>query len=363
VARGYAAFGDVLPTTADGRSINDLFNEFTAAAGVANQQQQNFLSVLTYPVDTPVVSVLQTMGSGFGFSEASEYGLPQASRIDPNWLNMAADFKWYDARWSATWQYLADATAAELEAATNAVIAADADLIFNSVMKTVFNNANHTITDPKTGAVYTVFSFANGDGWVPPTYSGNTFNGSHTHYRSSGAATINSGDLDEIVADFKSHGYSRENGSQIVIFMNPTEGETVSTFRTATGAKADFIASTITPGFFSPTPLIGERPAGTFAGFPVAGSYNEALIIESTRIPSNYLVALASGGSLAPSNPIMLREHPRLKGLQLVKGKTPDYPLVDSVWVRGLGTGVRHRLAGLVMKISAGAYSVPAMYA
>lgn len=364
MARGYASFGDVMQRTADGRPFNELYAEFLALAQIANEQQQRFVDVFTFPTSTPVVSVLQTLGGDFTFAEASEYGIPTAQRIDHASLNMGATFKWYDARWGATWQYLADATSAELEAAVNAIVAADADLVYNEVMRSVFRPANRTYTDPRTSNTYTVHAFANADGWVPPTYAAQTFDASHTHYRVSGAATVTSGDLDEIVADFKSHGYSQENGSRIVIFVNPIEGDVVNGFRVATGAKADFIASTTAPGFYSPTPLIGDQPAGTFAGFPVKGSYDEALIIESTRIPANYLVALASGGSLAPSNPIMLREHERLKGLVLVKGKDKDYPLVDSIWARGMGTGVRHRLAGMVMQVKAsGSYAAPAAYA
>ena len=190
----------------------------------------------------------------------------------------------------------------------------------------------------------------------------NSFNGTHTHYRTSGAATVTSGDLDEIISDFKSHGYSKENGSQVVIFVNSTEGDVINGFRVATGAKADFVPAS-GARFYSPDQLVGDQPNATFAGFPVKGAYDEALIIESSRIPAGYMASLVSGGSNLPSNPIMLREHKRLKGLQLVPGNASDYPLVDSYWVRGFGTGVRHRLAGMVMQITAsGSYTAPSLY-
>ncbi len=361
MARGYNSFADVLRTTADGRDFNALYDEFVAAATLANEQQQRFVDLLTYSTSAPVVSVLQTLGTGdFAFEEASEFGVPQAKRINPSTLDMGATFRWYDSRVGWTWQYLADATAAELEASTNAVINADADLVFGKVMGTLFRDSNRTVTDKNQ--TFTVHAFANGDGWVPPTYAANTFSGTHTHYRTSGAATITSGDMDEIIADFKSHGYSAENGSQIVLFVNAQEGEVVSTFRVATGAKADFIPAQ-GARFYSSNQLVGDQPAATFAGFQVKGAYDEALIVESSRIPAGYVAALVSGGSNLPSNPIMLREHKRLKGLQLVAGQNADYPLVNSYWVRGFGTGVRHRLAGMVMQITASAsYTAPALY-
>jgi hypothetical protein len=363
MARGYAAFGDVMRRTADGRDLNELFNEFQAAATAANEQQQRFVDLLTYSTSSPVVSVLQSLGTGdYGFEEASEFGIPTSKRISPSTLDLGATFRWYDNRWGATWQYLADATAAELEAATNAILSADADLVFNKVMGTLFSSANRTVTDQRTNTSYTVFAFANSDGWTPPTYAGNSFNGTHTHFRTSGAATINSADLDEIIADFKSHGYSQENGSQIVLFVNASEGDVISTFRVATSAKADFVPAQ-GARFYSPNQLVGDQPAATYAGFPVKGAYDEALIIESSRIPAGYVAALVSGGSNLPSNPIMLREHSRIKGLQLIPGRNGDYPLLDSYWVRGFGTGVRHRLAGMVMQISTNAnYTAPALY-
>ncbi len=364
MARGYSAVSDVMGTTADGRDINELFDELTAAAQLNNEQQQRFLDLFTFPVTSPVVSVLQTLGAGdAAFEEASEYGIPTSKRASGSVLNMGATLKDYDNRWGCTWQYLMDASAAEIEANANSILAADKDLIFREVMRTIFNDDNRSVTDKKTGQVYDVLAFANGDGWVPPEYAGNTFNGTHTHYRTSGAATVASADLDEIISDFKSHGYSAENGSQIVIFVNASEGDVISTFRVATGAKADFIPSKGASFFATNGDLIGEQPSATYAGFTVKGAYDEALIIESSRIPAGYLASMVSGGSLVSSNPIMFRERPRFQGLQLIRGKDSDYPLTDSYWFRSFGTGVRHRLAGLVMQVTASAsYTPPALY-
>jgi hypothetical protein len=364
MARGYSARADVL-RTADGRDLRELFQELEQVAGIANESKQRFVDLFTFPVTSAVTSVLQTLGAGPTFEDASEYGVPKSNRAQHATLDMGVPFKWYDVGWRATWQYLADATEAEIAANASAIVAADEDNVFNKVMGTIFRNTNRTVTDKKTNATYNVLAFANGDGWTPPDYEGNSFPGTHTHYRTSGAAVVTSGDLDEIVADFKSHGYAQENGSQIVIFVNQSEGDVVSGFRVASGAKADFIPSQGQSFFATDGDLIGQQASATFAGFPVKGSYDEAIIIESTRIPAGYLTALASGGSLAPSNPIMFRQHANtaLQGLRIVGGPKADYPLQDSYWVRGFGTSVRHRLAGMVMQVTANAnYTAPALY-
>jgi hypothetical protein len=364
MAKGYNALADVFGTTADGRSFADLYAELQAASELANEQTQTFISMFAQRTTDPVVSVLQDLSSGSDIWEAaSEYGVPTSSRELFSTINCGATFKWYDARWAATWQYLADASAAEIQASANAIFAANQDHVFNEVMATIFANANRSVTNKKTGAVYDVFAFANGDGWVPPNYNGNTFSGSHTHFRTSGAASITSGDLDEIIADLKSHGYGPENGTQIVIWLNVTEMDVVKTFRVAGGAKADFIPSQGQSFFAANGDLVGSQPAANYAGFPVKGSYDDALLIESSRIPAGYVVALASGGSLAPTNPILFRQHPKFEGLTLIPGRNGDYPLQDSYWVHGFGTGVRHRLAGMVMQITAsGSYTAPSLY-
>ncbi|KQQ43082.1 hypothetical protein [Nocardioides sp. Leaf307] len=366
MARGYNAQADTQRATADGRDLRELFDELTQVATIANESQQRFVDLFTFPVTSPVTSVLQTMGSGPQFEDASEYGVPVSSRAEFSTLDMGVPFKWYDHAWRATWQYLADATETEIAAQAAAIVRADSDHVFSKVMGTVFRNTNRVVRDSRNGSVYDVLAFANGDGWKPPAYEANEFDESHTHYRTTGASTVSSADLDEVITDLKSHGHARENGSQIVIFVNAVEGDTIAGFRVATGAKYDFIPSAGQSFFATDGDLIGQQASATFAGFPVKGSYDEAIIIESTRIPRGYLTALASGGRLNPTNPIMFRQHAstNLQGLRLVGGPRDAYPLQDSYWVRGFGTGVRHRLAGLVMQVTTNAtYTAPALYA
>jgi hypothetical protein len=40
------------------------------------------------------------------------------------------------------------------------------------------------------------------------------------------------------------------------------------------------------------------------------------------------------------------------RGLRLLPGSSQRYPLIDSYYVRGFGTGVRHRGAAVVMQIT-----------
>ena len=364
MARGYNASADVVTTTADGREINEIWDEFQATIAIQNESRQRIIDLLTFPVQNVIEDVAQ-----FGteeFEEASEYGVPKGIRPEATVLSLGYTFKWYDIANRFTWQFLAEATAQRVEAVHQQVLDADNRLVFKEVMKTLFRSTNRTATIK--GQNYNVYTFWNADGTVPPAYKTNTFTGTHTHFRTSGAATVTSGDLDEIEDDFKSHGYGAANGSTMFVMANVTEANTIRSFRVATGARYDFIPASGQPGLIlSRESVLGQQPvASTFRGMNVIGSYGNLLVIEEEYVPTGYLVALVSGGGANINNPIGLREHANtgLRGLRLVKGRDGDYPLIDSYYVRGFGTGVRQRGAGMVMQITTSAsYTAPAAYA
>lgn len=362
MAKGYNAQADVLTMAADGRDLNDIWNEFQATVAIQNADRQRIIDLLTFPVTSNIEDVPQ-----FGtedFEEASEYGVPVGIRPTSTVLSLGYTFKWYDIANRFTWQFLSDATSQRIEAVHQQVLDADNRLVFKEVMRTLFRNTNRTATIK--GQNYNVYTFWNADGTVPPAYKTNVFDGTHTHFRASGGATVVSADLDEIVDDFKSHGYSAENGSTLFMLANVVETNTIRGFRVSTGSRYDFIPAQGQPGLFLPSTqeLFGSQPSANFRGLNVIGSYGPLLIIEEDYCPVGYLVALVSGGDANIQNPIGIREHANtgLRGLRLVKGRDNDYPLIDSYYVRGFGTGVRQRGAGMVMKITAGAYSIPAAY-
>jgi hypothetical protein len=321
---------------------------------------------LTFPVSNPVEEVPQMSGSDF--EEATEFGVPRALRASGDYFSMAYSFQWYDLAGRFTWQYLADATAAQVQSVTNAALEADNRLILQQVLRTVFNPTNLTASIRRQP--YTVYKFYNGDGTVPPDYKTNKFNNTHTHYIKSGAAAVDPGDLEEQITHLGHHGYTKLNGYRVVIMVNPAEGAVIRTFRAGTaGATFDFIPALGTPGLIIPqnTQVFGQQQvANQLDGLDVIGSYGDAIIVQDEYEPVGYLFAFATGGEDNLQNPIGFREHANasLRGFRLVKGRSNDYPLIDSYWVRGFGTGIRHRGAGVVTQIGTGAtYAPPVEYA
>jgi len=364
--RGTNTEGDVLTQTIDGRDLNEIWREFQAALGAWNAGRSRLVSALTFNVTAPIEDVPQL--SMDDFEEASEFGEPKGIR-GGGFFSLGYDFKWYDIAARFTWKFLAEATAAQVEAVGNQVLEADNRLVFNKVLKAVFNNANRT-ADIRNTAV-AVYPFYNGDGTIPPAYKNYTFAGTHNHYVTSGAATIDSTDLDDMETHLVHHGYGRQNGSTMILLANRTEIATMRGWRVAAGDSYDFIAGAGQPPWLLPTitggvvtPQGGAVP-GQVNGLTVVGQYGPWAIVEEDYMPSGYIFGFATGGDNSATNPVGIREHQNaaLRGLRLVKGRQPDYPLIDSFYNRGFGTGIRHRGAGIVMQITAaGTYTVPPAY-
>lgn len=366
---GYHTAGGIVTQTSDGRDLNTIWTDFLEMLNAVNSQRQALIRFLTFGVQQPVELVAQ-QGTGVDFEEASQFGEPVGQRVQPTYFNMAYTFKWYDLAGRYTWQYLADATEAMVNSLANAAVEAYWRKQLFEVFKTVFNSANLTANINQTA--YTVYKFYNADGTVPPTYKNNTFDGTHTHYRTTGAGTLVAGDLDEMIADFNSHGYSQENGYRQVLMVHTTQGNVIRSFRsTANGGTGvyDFIPSVGQPGQITEqnTQLIGQsQVSNTLEGLQVIGNYGPLIVVQDDWLPSTHIFGFTTGGSDSLSNPVGIREHAQqgLRGLRLVKGRQADYPLIDSFWAFGFGTGVRHRGAGMVMEVTADAtYDPPAVYA
>lgn len=368
---------DVVTQTADGTDLNDVWNEFQALLNAVNSDRQALINFLTFGVTNDTDTVTQP-GTGIDFEEASEFGEPVGSRIAPTYFQLGYTFKWYDLAARYTWQYLADATDAMVNSVANASVEAYYRKLLFEVLKCAFNNTNLTATI--RGNSYNVYKFYNADGVVPPTYKNNTFSGSHTHYKTSGTnSVLEATDLDTMVIDdFASHGYTQLTGYRFVVIVNTALGNQIRNFRSAVNTgqavagnygRYDFIPAVGQPGQIIPstTQVIGaNQVANTLAGLDVIGNYGPLLIVIDDYMPTDYLLSFATGGSDALNNPIGLREHKNsnLRGLRLVKGRNADYPLIDSFWATGFGTGVRQRGGGIVLQLSsAGSYTAPTIYA
>jgi hypothetical protein len=365
--RGYNTEGDVLTQTLDGRDLNSIWTEFNQTLGAWNAGRSLLVSALSFNVSAPVEDVPQV--SNVDFEEATEFGVPVGVR-GADFFSLGYDFKWYDVAARFTWKFLAEATAGQVESVHQTVLEADNRLVFTKVLRSIFNNVNRT-ADIR-GQAFNVYALYNNDGTTPPPYEDTTHASTHNHYLVSGGATVVSGDLDDMEEQLVHHGYGRQAGSQMVLMVNRVQLAVIRTFRVASGDTYDYVPAAGGAPWLLPTntggpvfPQGGAIPSQV-NGLDVSGAYGPWLIVESGYIPSGYMLGFASGGSNNAGNLVGIREHSNaaLRGLRIVKGREPDYPLIDSYYNRGFGTGIRQRGAGVVMQVKAsGSYDIPAAYA
>ncbi len=358
---------DILTQAGDGSDLNEIWAEIQATLSIWNRQRTGLVSQLTYNVAEPIEHV--GIPGQTDFEEASEYGQPRGAS-GYTYVNRGYDFKFYDLAMRYTWMFIAEASGDQLRNLNNQALEADNRLLFNKVFKTVFNPTNlQGIADKNIPT--TVVKFYNGDGEVPPVYKNNTFAGSHTHYSTTQAlatsATLTSGTIDAVELDLKKHGYApQQSGTRLILTVNPQEGALIRSYKVATGAKYDFIPSAnYGGGVFLPfNGGVVARPEGVVD--EEIGTYGPFHVVEEEYVPAGYLAFFASGGDFSLNNPIGIREHTNAayRGLTHIPGQRSDYPLIDSFYRRGFGTGIRQRGGGFIVQVtSSGTYTVPGIYA
>ena len=370
---GAHTHGDIVQRLADGTDPNELWKDLQAQLQIWNQSRQTIVDFLTFPVTNQVESIAQ--GATVDFEAASEFGVPVAVREAITTFQLGFTLDWYDIATRYTWKFLLDADQRQVDMVHNQILEADNRLVFTKVMNAIFRNTNRVATIQ--GQNYNVYALYNADGTVPPPYKTNTFAGSHTHYRATGAATLDSQDVEFMIDDLRSHGYGENEGSQIIVMVNKQEGDIMRGFRfgvtnnNSQVAKYDFIPAVgqsplIIPNALQGAGLLGgNQPPGQIDGMSVIGSYGPALVVQEDYIPAGYLLMFATGGSANLGNPVGIREHanPGARGLQLVQGPIAQYPLQESYYRRGFGTGIRQRGAAFVTQVTAGSYTIPTAYA
>lgn len=360
-ARGYNERADLITQTLDGADLNAMWDEFQKSLQLLQRYQNQVIALLTYEHDRAVERVM--LPPADEFEEATQYGQPKGIR-PPTHTPVGFDYRDYDVAIRYTFDYLANATANDLRGLNNAALEADIRLQFSKILRQVFRNTtrNFTLHTDLVDAV-TVFPFYNNDGTVPPKWKTYTHLSTHNHYLTSGAAAIVSGDLDDMEDHLYHHGYGVQGGSRLILLVNRAEGKVIRKF-TAPTDSYDFIPSpNVGGGVIQAQGTIIGRPQGELPG--QIGTYGPWHVLEEDMLPAKYVFGFATGGERSLSNPIGVRIHENagLRGLKLVKGPDNDYPLTDSYYRHGFGTGVRHRGGGVVMEITADAtYDIPAGY-
>jgi len=362
MARGFSTSGDVVRSTIDGQDLNAVWRDFAATLELQNNARDSLRSLLSFKTIAAGADIAQTAELD-DFEEASEFGVPHSIRAPGAVLPLGFNFLWRDLAARYTWQFLVDADRAQVEAVHNRALEADNRQVFRAILGALLNNAGRV--NPEGLPVMPLY---NGDGTLPPEFNGKAFPGTHSHYIISGSATFDGGDIRDAHRLVSEHGFGEVSvGGRVIVFLNPNEAELARGFKKGADATDpyDFIPSASAPAYLTDQIIVGDRPPANYGRIPVIGSYGASWLSESALVPSGYVVAVCTYGADDQRNVIGWREHvrPELRGLRQLGGN-PDYPLQESFYQRGFGTGVRQRGgAGVVQVKATGTYDVPAAYA
>lgn len=363
---GIGSTGDALVThTIDGVELNTVWQTVVDGFDAHNAHRSAISDLLSFRTTVPGEAIPQGVSSP-PMERLTEYGVPNAANVPSNVLMLGYDFGDFGLRSAFTWQALRKMTAEQIYAHVNSIMHSDNRLVTGSILKRLFDPT------PRPNAEgISCRGLYSADGQIPPDYLGNSFDGSTTHYWKSGAAIIDSGDLDDGIKTIRAKGYGVDATSQLLILASSQESEHIQTFRqgeeSRTGgpiARHSFIPSKKAPAYLQPENIVGEPIDGNFNGVECLGSYGPAWLVETAFIPAGYVAIVASGGPNSISNIVGVREHPieSYRGLLAVPGLTA-YPITDSTYIRSFGVGVRQRGAGVAIQIGSGTEYVPPVIA
>lgn len=367
---GYMDHGSILTHTADGVDLNDLWAEFIDANTVYNEHKAGMVAMLTYPVGSDIELVPQI--GDFNFEEATEYGIPRKANTNISYYQLAYSYKDWDLGVGYTWKFLRDSPAQQVEAIHTKAIQADQALVYRKVMEALFDaRSRKTIINAMS---YDVYPLANADGFIPPSYKGEVFDGTHNHYLKTNSTLLSSAHFENAVNHLTHHGYGWDTGTQLVCFANRAQVNDIRKWRfgvgngdsgTAATANYDFVPALGQPALIVPNQegLLGGQAPAVWNGLRVSGSYQDVIVIEEPLMPAGYLLFLSTGGPSVDENIIGIREHASAewKGLRLLPGNQQRYPLVDGYYIHGFGTGIRRRTGAVIVQVGSGTtYAPPA---
>ncbi|QEE61603.1 hypothetical protein FVA74_08445 [Salinibacterium sp. dk2585] len=365
--RGFSVRADVLTQTADGVSLNVIWNEFQEALTEWNQGRSAFQALFSFNTTDAYSLHAVDHKNNISFEQASEFGLAKAGRAKPDYMRMGYDFTWYDLALRYTRSFLREASAEQVRSQHAAIFEADNRLVFGGIMRALTTKPADASSRPVSPEGLPIFSLWDGlSDSKPEPFGGRTFSGGHQHYFVSGAATVDGGDLKQLIDTIQEHGYGlRSSNEQIVIFVHPTDFEAIRQFRRDSENDAahpyDFIPSVSAPAYLTDVSIIGDRAPSTYQNLSIEGSYGDAWIHKDYLVPQGYMVALASSGPGSTRNPVAFRQHSQSQNHGLIlHSENASYPLVGSTYERGFGTGIENRSAAAVMQIKAsGSYVNP----
>ena len=243
----------------------------------------------------------------------------------------------------------ANLTVADLDRQVTAKTAGNALRHRREIMRALVGNANYSFTDNiENSGTVTVARLANSDG--------TDYDGAGTddnHYLASGYAAGSISATNNPLATLKDEIAEHQDGSvRVVAFINSTNRVDLIDGLTASFVEAG--VEGLTPAAADAQANgVGANVPGTFVGIDQASG---VFVYEWNLVPAGYIYAQNVDGP-GP----LVRRIPAIQSLQgfTVRAEEEHFPFFKRTWIERFGYGVRNRLNGAVMQLTAGSYTVP----
>lgn len=316
---------DILTTT-DGVDLNELWSDFQASLSEYNEGMDELVANLTFPTTQETLNVIQ---GAYDFEVYSDYTKPDAQDLTEAQISVPLNA--YDLRIAYTVRKLLNTTSIEVEARHAEALAADTRLQLRQTLRAALSKEG---VRGDGGVV--AKAFYNADGTVPPAYKNNTFTGTHTHYLATTSAGLGAG-ITSLIDTIVEHGFE----NNVEILANRQTAKKIQ-------ALPEFVPVQGSVG--SSLEIVGAPSDAN-----VLGWYDGAIIRREDWLPNDYLFGYsAQGGANSPLNPMAFREplNEQARGLVIMRGTNPEYPLANSYYYHEFGVGVRQRGNGAALQIT-----------
>lgn len=248
--------------------------------------------------------------------------------------------------WGANYVTRQKMTVAEAQAATNALISADARWLRDHILAALFANTSWTWTDPLHGSI-TVKGLANADTDVYSVLRGADAPATDNHYAASASAIADvTNPYPTIWTELTEH---PDNGGEVVALVPSAliaTTEALTTFVPISDANVQVGANSDV--------LVGQL--GVAVPGMVRGYVDRVWIVEWPTLPADMIVAMMTEGE----RPLAMRQdpEPELQGFRQV-GEYDDYPFSQAQFIRRAGFGAHNRVGAVCYRIGNASYAVP----
>lgn len=357
VVYGFQELVDVFDNRVADANMQEVNDAVTTAFAFHNQQMNALLDLFVQRTTRAKIRFNHPFTTRS--QPLDEYGVPRPVKGAASY---DCTFPLQRAGNALGWTYEASAhvTVQDVNNRVLSIQMGDMRWVFDHILAALFldDGWSYADDDDDVGTL-TVEGLANGDSYVYNSFAGGDTGATDTHILAQ-ANTIGSGSDNPYPTIYSELAEHSENGSGPIIAFIPT-GLKATTIALGTfNAVRD---PNISPGSGSDT-LVGSLGVAVPGGDSAILGYEDSKvwIVEYPRMPANYIVAVAAGGT----PPLGMREPEvaALRGFAEVPAEMDrnPFPFMRRTWIRRAGFGGWNRVGAVAYRIGSGSYAVPTNY-